>query len=76
MTINYDTGSNATAQFDGNISSLTWQVQGSISQTYSFTYDFLNRLTAANHNSPMNDYRTSYEYDERGNMAKLSRKGV
>ena len=71
-------------QKNGNISQLIWQVQGSEEQTYGFKYDYLNRLTEAksatlnnSRTSVINEdqYKTSYTYDDRGNILSLSRKG-
>ncbi|MEN9611340.1 MAG: hypothetical protein RLZZ628_2154, partial [Bacteroidota bacterium] len=51
QSIMYDdpeTQTGAAPQYNGNISSTTWQVAGRTKQSYGFTYDDLNRLTNAN----------------------------
>ena len=79
FNINYDqanSGLSAAAQYDGNIASLQWQYKGQAAQTYGYSYDFLNRLTAANYDSPFNDYGTTYGYDARGNFTSITRRGM
>ena len=61
---------------NGNITSWQWQVKGKAVRRYGYTYDYLNRLTRAQFDSPNNDYGTTYGYDERGNVTGLSRRGV
>ncbi len=85
FTINYDGGNgtlNATAQKNGNISQLTWQVKGKTKQSYGFQYDFLNRLTEATYGDygtgalqANNKYSSTYGYDNRGNIMSLTRQG-
>lgn len=78
LNINYDQeviGLSGAGQKNGNITSLGWQVKGEAAQTYGYTYDYLDRLRVANYDSPMNDYGTKYEYDDRGNITKIIRKG-
>ena len=79
LNINYDqtiAGLSGIGQKNGNITSLSWQVKGGTLQQYGFEYDYIDRLTAANYNSPNNDYGTSYGYDARGNILNLSRRGM
>lgn len=79
LFFNYDLSNpsiGAVAQYNGNISGLSWFVKGGSQQTYTYQYDFLNRLTAANYNSPNNDYGTTYSYDDRGNFTHITRRGV
>ncbi len=79
LNINYDqqiAGLSGTGQKNGNITSLGWQVKGGTTQTYGYEYDYLDRLKIANFDSPNNDYGTNYEYDARGNITKINRKGV
>jgi RHS repeat-associated protein len=76
---------NATAQFNGNISQVTWRVRGDDNKSsYGFQYDNLNRLTDAKYaqyddNSVytnIDDYSVSnISYDLNGNMKTLNRMG-
>jgi len=79
LFMNYDqvnSGIGIVPQYDGNISGLSWSVQGGTQKTFTYNYDFLNRLTAANDTSPDNDYGTTYGYDARGNFTNITRQGV
>jgi len=77
---------------NGNIQNMSWKntlldAQNAPTQTntqkYDFTYDGLNRITAAAYselnasNATVNtdNFSTSYGYDANGNMATLSRQG-
>lgn len=75
LDIRYDQPSTGTAQHNGNISELHWQVKGRAPQHYAYTYDHLNRLSQANHSSS-NAYNSAYTYDNRGNILTLSRQGL
>lgn len=82
----------ATAQYNGNISQVTWQIAGREKQAYSFKYDNLERLTEANyidiHNSTYashgwsslyqsdNKYQEKVSYDLRGNIQSVQRNGL
>jgi RHS repeat-associated protein len=81
----------ATPQYNGNISSTTWQVAGRSKQSYGFTYDDLNRLTEANYFdvteinkdglwrstfSTDNKFNEKLSYDLRGNIITLQRNGL
>ena len=89
---NYGT---ATPCWNGNISAMEWESLDALIATqparhsYRYTYDGLNRLTAASHeavdyddwsnllmmsNEP--DYSCSYSYDLNGNITSLNRHGV
>jgi hypothetical protein len=72
------------ANYNGNISQVEWQVKGADNhQFYGFTYDGLDRLTAAAYieknggGSYVNSdrYKTSYSYDLNGNIETLKRHG-
>jgi len=79
LNINYDqeiAALSGVGQKNGNITSLQWQVKGGQQQTYGFHYDYLDRLTAANYNTPNNDYGTTYGYDKRGNFTHITRRGM
>jgi RHS repeat-associated protein len=78
------TGMGGTIQKNGNISQMAWRVQGRERQAYGFTYDYLDRLTAAtdfdvnnagtaNANSRYNESLTYA--DARGNISGLTRRG-
>jgi len=76
--------SNHIDRKNGNISEIYWQVKGRAKNAYRFEYDYLNRLTEAEHYITDNKtgwlnigyYNTGYSYDERGNITTLSRKGL
>jgi RHS repeat-associated protein len=95
-TIQYDAPNTAfpnsgSAQRNGNISQIEWQVAGREAQGYSFKYDDLDRLTEANytdnhgsnwaaHTWPAqyetdNKFQETATYDLRGNIQNLTRKG-
>ena len=86
LNINYDQAVaelNVPAQLNGNIAQLSWNVQGGFEQTYGYTYDFKDQLIQSTFGTITNgilgvgnEYGTTYEYDERGNIIKLNRKGV
>ncbi len=79
-----ESGLTGTIQKNGNISQVLWRTRGRFRQTYSYTYDELNRLKTGTYRE-MNDsgtitvsntYNTSYSYaDLRGNFSALSRSG-
>ncbi len=89
LNINYDqavTGLTGDAQKNGNISQLSWKVQGKTEQTYGYSYDFQDRLKVANYGvygTPArstlvigNEYSTTYSYDPRGNITSITRNGM
>jgi RHS repeat-associated protein len=79
-----------TPQYNGNISSTTWQVLGRDKQAYGFKYDGLDRLTEANYfditeqytapytsqYSTDNKFKEAVQYDVRGNITGLQRFGL
>ncbi len=83
-------GTGAAPQYNGNISSTTWQVAGRDKQAYGFTYDGLDRLTVANYFDIVDQYSSPYtsvystdnkfkeavQYDVRGNIIGLQRYGL
>jgi RHS repeat-associated protein len=87
---NPDSRTQATAQYNGNISSTTWQVAGRAKQAYGFEYDDLNRLTDAKYFDVTDNYSSSWNsnfsadnkfnekltYDLRGNIITLQRNGM
>ncbi len=98
QTLHYqDEFTGATPCYNGNISAMEWQARDAMMAAaptrhhYSYSYDGLNRLTAASHGTtdaatwsghlavpahcPRN-YSCSYQYDSNGNLTALTRKGV
>ena len=86
-----DSRTGATPQFNGNISTTTWQVSGRDRQAYAYTYDDLDRLTEAKYmdvtdSYSNNQWNSSYStdnkfeekqtYDVRGNILSLQRNGL
>lgn len=62
---------------NGNVNRMDWTQNGQEKQLYSFEYDKLSRLTAANYNDDPNGlYSTAYAYDMHGNMLSLTRRGT
>ncbi len=74
-----DTYAGSTARYNGNISAMSWKMSNEIpTRGYKFSYDNLDRLTAANYleNGSANDhFNTAYAYDKQGNMTSLNRRG-
>ncbi|WP_303208431.1 DUF6443 domain-containing protein [Bacteroides oleiciplenus] len=73
-----DSYGSSTAQYNGNISAMSWQASGDDLRGYAFSYDHLSRLTNANYlvnGSANSNYKTSYSYDKQGNLKKLLRYG-
>ncbi len=92
MRLHYNSGlSNLTgaAQYNGNIAAMEWRSPGNSDlgmtadkQAYGFTYDALNRLTAADYGegssrtSSANAFNVSgIQYDFNGNIMHLNRQG-
>ena len=98
QTLHYqDEFTGATPCYNGNISAMEWQARDAMMAAaptrhhYSYSYDGMNRLTAASHGTtdaatwsghlavpahcPRN-YSCSYQYDSNGNLTALTRKGV
>ena len=69
-----DSRTGATPQYNGNISSTTWQVLGRDKQAYGFKYDDLDRLTESkyfditdSYNSSNHQWSSSYSTDYKFN---------
>ena len=76
----------ATPEYNGNIEGTVWKTMGSgTNRKYDFTYDYVNRLTAANFTqyngsgfdvSAGIDFTTNnLSYDANGNILSMSQKG-
>lgn len=83
-----DSYGGSTKQYNGNISAMSWQVQGeSYKRGYAFAYDNLSRITSSNYlkdgviqtynsstaTNPV--YQTIYTYDKHGNIKTLQSYG-
>lgn len=89
LELNYDvnttgiTGLPTNVQKSGNIAQIAWRVRGRDRQSYNYTYDFLNRMSAstcydvsaANAATVSNRYNESLTYDLRGNILTMNRTG-
>ena len=85
-------GVGGPAQWNGNISGMSWKTKGPAISTnsidvngYSFEYDKLNRLKLASYGSGVNGnsltvnagrYNEALTYDEMGNIKTLQRNGI
>ena len=67
-------------QQNGNISEIDWQVLGGDQYAVGYKYDNYNRLENSYSknltNNKLNEYNTSYDYDDRGNITNLTRRGM
>jgi RHS repeat-associated protein len=70
----------AEPRYNGNITQMRWNSKYDLPRAYGFTYDPLNRLTAARYgqgnvyNSNAGHFNTTYDYDANGNITNLTRK--
>jgi RHS repeat-associated protein len=70
----------ADPRYNGNITQMRWNSKYDLPRAYGFSYDPLNRLTAARYgqgNAYSNNaghFNTTYAYDANGNIGNLSRK--
>ncbi len=65
--------------YNGNISATSWTLKNDIQRGYNFSYDGLNRITAADYlksGQPFADYNAMYGYDKMGNLTNLQRYGL
>ncbi|MCT4640581.1 MAG: DUF6443 domain-containing protein [Bacteroidales bacterium] len=80
MNLHYNntvTGVDTKAQYNGNISAISWQNSDKAEQRYGFIYDNLNRLTTADYAGTKTDgYNATYSYDINGNILTLGRETV
>ena len=67
------TYNNGTTGFNGNISSMNWNANGS-SHSYTFTYDGVNRMLNATHGTGAYTEKVTL-YDKNGNIKALQRYG-
>ncbi|MCD8177595.1 MAG: RHS repeat-associated core domain-containing protein [Tannerellaceae bacterium] len=72
-----DTFAGSTKMYNGNISAMSWKLDGDVERSYIFTYDNLSRLKHAAYNKAASGgvYNTSYTYDNHGNIKNLVRRG-
>ncbi|CAM1370856.1 RHS repeat-associated core domain protein-containing protein (modular protein) [Tenacibaculum litoreum] len=82
FTINYNNPTNgATPLFNGNISETSWNTlsvnntSNPVSTNYVFSYDALNRITAATSDASGNYNVSGITYDKNGNIKNLTRNG-
>ena len=92
-----DASAGATPCYNGNISAMEWTARDAmmsataVQHQYRYSYDGLNRLTAADYatadehafngglmllGGQQRDYDCTYQYDLNGNVTSLTRKGV
>ena len=82
LVANAPTNTTTTGEYGGNISQMTWQTRGREKQSYTFKYDYINRMTEADYADVAasatitNDkYTEKLSYDIRGNIQTLQRYG-
>jgi RHS repeat-associated protein len=73
LDLRYDNPGAGTQQFNGNISQMFYNGQYSGSKQFNYTYDALNRLTAASSTGGTLD--ETINYDNTGNITTLNRGG-
>ena len=74
MQLNYNVNllAGSSAQYNGNIANQLWGIPGSLSGSYNYRYDKINRLTSGK--SGDNNYiERSITYDLNGNIQTLGR---
>ncbi|MEO0339881.1 MAG: DUF6443 domain-containing protein, partial [Bacteroidota bacterium] len=64
-----------TAYKNGNITEQEWTTPTTGTMRYRYMYDYLDRITSASYTIGPGDYYSSYQYDARGNITDLYRKG-
>lgn len=74
LALKYNDATYGNNRKNGNIAEMHWQVKGRKADYYNFKYDYLNRLTEAT--SLDDNFNTTYKYDVRGNIKKLTREGL
>ncbi|MES2863289.1 MAG: DUF6443 domain-containing protein [Bacteroidota bacterium] len=76
-----ESGSNATALYNGNIAETLWRTDSdNIKRKYAYKYDDLNRLLEANYSKPgsastTDNYLELLDYDKNGNIQNIIRNG-
>jgi RHS repeat-associated protein len=71
---------NVDPSYNGNITQMRWNSKYDLPRAYGFSYDPLNRLTAAaygqgnSYSSNAGHFNTTYAYDANGNITNLTRK--
>jgi RHS repeat-associated protein len=69
IQLNYNDGT--TPQYNGNIANQYWGTPGSLGNSYTYSYDKLNRLTAGVNNNGYTEQNIGY--DVMGNITALTR---
>ncbi len=86
LDLKYDalqSGLIGTSQKNGNVSQVIWRTRGRERQSYSLTYDFLDRMKTASYADitdagvagSANQFQENLTYDARGNILTLQRNG-
>jgi len=73
LDLRYNNPNSGTAQYNGNIAEQNYYGTNSGSKVFDYTYDYLNRLTAAS--STSGTLNESIGYDNLGNITGLTRGG-
>ncbi|WP_257668292.1 RHS repeat-associated core domain-containing protein [Parapedobacter tibetensis] len=73
LELRYNTGT--TPQYNGNVANQLWTTAGQTAKSYTYTYDRLNRLTAATAGTgtPASYTENGITYDAMGNITALKR---
>jgi RHS repeat-associated protein len=69
MQLKYNDGT--TPQYNGNIANQYWGTPGNLNKSYTYSYDYLNRLTAGTSSEGYTE--NNIGYDELGNILHLNR---
>ncbi len=72
MQLNYNDGT--TPQYNGNIANQLWGAPGNLANSYTYSYDNLNRLTSGTSTTGNNE--SNINYDVMGNITALTRAGL
>jgi RHS repeat-associated protein len=72
MQLKYNDGT--TPRYNGNITNQLWGTPGSLGNTFTYSYDPLNRLTAGD--TGTGTYEKDISYDVMGNITSLNRNGT
>jgi len=72
MALKYTDGT--SPRYNGNITNQLWGTPGSLGNTFTYSYDPLNRLTAGDTGTGI--YEKDISYDNMGNITSLNRNGT